>query len=118
MFDRRLLVTCIALLAVVAGAGGAVLLSHDCSHHDYDHAAQVVNPLSALITAQAEPEYLYIIREYEGRVAVFARGQSTPEMILERLVHHLPSYDRIQLREGVFVFSEVELQERIEDYTS
>ena len=120
MFDRRLLITCASLLVVVAASGAAALLSYDSGHAhlDYGPAAQVINPLASSADFQTEPDYLYIIREHDGRVAVFARGEETPEMILERLVHHLPTYDRIQLREGVRVYSQEELQERIEDYTS
>jgi len=121
MLDRRLLVTCASLFAVVAVSGAAALLSHDhcCHNHlDYSQAAQVINPLAVPMASPLEPDYIYIIREYDGRVAVFARGESTPEVVLERLVHHLPTYDRIQLREGVRVFTQEELQERIEDYTS
>ena len=123
MLDKRLLVTCASLLVVVAASGAAALLAHDCDHCNHLHlnygpAAQVINPLANLAAPQTEPDYLYIIKEYDGRVAVFARGERDPEMILERLVHHLPTYDRIQLKEGVRVFTQEELQERIEDYTS
>ena len=119
MLDRRLLVTCVSLLAVVVGSGAAALLSYD-HYARYGHAqtVQVMGPVAGAVASLTEPEYLYIIREHDGRVAVFARGRSTPEMVLDRLVHHLPTYDRIQLREGVPVFTREELQERIEDYTS
>jgi len=119
MLDRRLLVTCASLLAVVIGSGAAALLSYDhYTRHNHAHAAQVMSPAAGVATSSPEPDYLYIIREHNGRVAVFARGQSTPEMVFERLVHHLPTYDQMQLKEGVPVFTQEELQERIEDYTS
>ena len=119
MLDRRLLVTCASLLAVVVGSGAAALFSYDhYARYDHAQATQVVSAVAGAVASSPEPDYLYIIREYDGRVAVFARGQSTPEMVLDRLVHHLPTYDRLQLREGVPVFTKEELQERIEDYTS
>ena len=119
MFDRRLLVTCVSLLAVVVGSGAAALLSYDrYAQHDYIQTAQVISAVAGAAASLPEPDYLYIIREHDGRVAVFSRGHSTPEMVLDRLVHHLPAYDQIQLREGVPVFTKEELQERIEDYTS
>jgi len=118
MFDRRLLITCASLLVVVAASGAAALLSYDPIYQNYSQTAQVINLVAGADVSPAEPDYLYVIREHNGRVAVFARGESTPEMVLERMVHHLPTYDRIQLREGVPVFTEEELQDRIEDYTS
>jgi len=118
MKKRRLLVTCAALLVVVVASGAAALFSQDRYPQDYSQAAHTVSQLSGPGTFPTEPDYLYIIREYDGYVAVFARGESSPEMVLERMVHHLPAYDRIQLQEGVPVFTQEELQERIEDYTS
>ena len=118
MLDRRLLVTCAALLAVVIASGALALRSYEHYPQQYSQPAHAASPLAGSIPSLYEPGYLYIIREHDGRVAVFARGEDTPEMILERMVHHLPVYDRIQLREGVPVFTEEELQERIEDYTS
>ena len=119
MLDRRLLVTCASLLVVVVGSGAAALLSYDhYARYDYAQTVQVMSQSAGVTASSPEPDYLYIIREHDGRVAVFARGQSTPEMVLDRLVHHLPTYDRLQLREGVPVFTKEELQERIEDYTS
>ena len=103
---------------MVVASGAAALSSQEQQPPYYNQAAHAAVPLAGPLVSPPQPDYLYIIREHDGRVAVFARGESAPEMVLERMVHHLPTYDRIQLQEGVPVFSKEELQERIEDYTS
>ena len=121
MLDKRLLVTGVSLLMVMAVSLSAAMLSrsdppppaYETPVHDVVRGRATRPPPSA-----PEREYLYLIREYQGRVAVFGRNPDTPEIILERFVRHLPSYDQIQLREGVKVHSVQELEARIEDYTS
>lgn len=64
-------------------------------------------------------EYAYIVREYEGRVAVFSADNETePEMVLETLVKYLPDYDRSQMQEGIKVSDYKELVALIEDFVS
>ena len=63
-------------------------------------------------------DYLYIIKEYQGRIAIFARGCETPELIFDKQLKHLPEYDRIQLEEGIKIYTADELNARIEDYIS
>ncbi|MDR2909062.1 MAG: hypothetical protein LBU86_04185, partial [Oscillospiraceae bacterium] len=67
---------------------------------------------------EAAAGWLYLIREYEGRVAVFTREDENPVTVLEKWVRHLPEYDRIQMQEGIEVYSDEELAARIEDFTS
>ena len=122
MLDKRLLATGVSLLLVCAVAATAALLPGG----DAEVPQMADEPVSEVLRPrifqpqfpEQERDYLYIIREYEGRVAVFGHGSDTPEIILETFVRHLPIYDRIQLREGVKVHSIQELEARIEDYTS
>ena len=123
MFDKRLLVTVASLLLVCAVAAGAALFpGRGAAPPVVPHmpAAEASRPrtLPPQPLPPRELDYLYVIREYEGRIAVFGKGSDVPEMVLETFVRHLPIYDRIQLREGVKVHSAQELHARIEDYTS
>ncbi len=63
-------------------------------------------------------EYEYILREHDGRLAVFLKDKDTPEMIFDVYVRLLPEYDRGQLNQGVYVKDYEELISRIEDYIS
>lgn len=63
-------------------------------------------------------EEYWIIKEYEGRPAVFNGMNENPSEILDVSISSLPSSDRALLREGIRVYSESELSRLIEDYSS
>lgn len=60
----------------------------------------------------------YILREYDGKLAVYKAGESTPSRILDMETRLLPSYDQGLLRAGIEVSSPEELNQLLEDYTS
>ena len=122
MLDKRLLATGVSLLVVCAVAAASALLPAGDAEVLWPADEPVHEVLRPRIFEPKPParekDYLYIIREYEGRVAVFGPDRDAPEIILETFVRHLPIYDRIQLQVGVRVYSTQELEARIEDYTS
>jgi len=131
MLDKRLAVTGAAVALVAALAVVAALLP------EQEAVLQIQEQAPGVATAQSGAErarprhgpespetenretergYLYLIREYNGYIAVFGADPETPEMVLDKLVKHLPEYDRLQMREGIEIHSLMELSERIEDY--
>lgn len=58
----------------------------------------------------------YILKEYNGKVAVFSDGQQTPQEILEIDLSALPDTDQEQLFAGIEVDNETQLQQYIEDF--
>ena len=62
--------------------------------------------------------YAYILKSYNGRVAVFLPGAAEPQMVLDKLVRHLPDYDQIQLERGIPLKDYAALSSAIEDYIS
>lgn len=72
--------------------------------------------LAAAATEQKEP--LYTIREYNGRAAVFCRGNSEPFRYADMNLLLLPESDREQLREGIGFENEAELKAYLEDMES
>ena len=69
-------------------------------------------------SAVPEREPAYILREWDGYIAVFIEGEYEPQMILEQQVRFLPDIDRLHLQEGIFVSNRAELAALIEDYIS
>ena len=61
---------------------------------------------------------LYVMKEYNGYLAVFEYGSDTPKEVLSVLITDLPEYDQRELSRGLAIYSEQELQQRIEDYDS
>lgn len=60
--------------------------------------------------------YKYTICEYEGKVAVFVYGEKTPETILNCRIEGLPKTDAENLRRGINVYNDSELQYLIEAF--
>ena len=77
------------------------------------------NPAPVESEPEPAPDYAYMLREYEGRVAVFtADNPAEPEMVLDTLVKYLPDYDRSQMQEGIKVKDYQQLVSLIEDFAS
>ena len=108
------------LIVMAAAVAAAMLPERDVAAPGADGPVHDVATTRATAPAAfpQQRDYLYIIKEYNGRVAVFGEDADIPEMVLDTFVRYLPAYDRIQLREGVRVYSLHELEARIEDYTS
>lgn len=63
-----------------------------------------------------EPDYQYLLREENGRLAVYRTGESEPQMVFDVPVRALPEFDQRQLAEGIPVEDYPTLVRRIEDY--
>ena len=124
MLDKRLLVTCASLVMVMSVAVAAAMFPGgrtEVPGADTRAASDITRTRSLAPPPQPpqELEHLYTIKEHQGRVAVFsAADPDNPVMILNTLVRHLPAYDRLQLQEGIRVYTYQELEARIEDYTT
>ena len=68
----------------------------------------------ALITMTAG----YLLRSYEGRLAVFRQGCDTPELIFDVYTRLLPPADRDRLETGISAPDYETLTRLIEDYIS
>ncbi|MFR8011479.1 MAG: hypothetical protein ACLU8W_06950 [Clostridia bacterium] len=62
--------------------------------------------------------YQYTIVDYNGKVSVIRRGEDTPYEIFDTYTDSLPEIDQAELKKGVRIYSDVQLQKAIEDYTS
>lgn len=78
---------------------------------------------SAAPPIEKEPEPIpspsgYLLRSYDGRLAVFREGSDTPEMIFDVYTRLLPQSDRERLEEGISAPDYETLTRLIEDYIS
>lgn len=74
---------------------------------------------SKRITADSEIStvgYKYTVSEYNGKVAVFVYGEQTPETILDCRIDSLPESDVQNLRKGIHIINDTELQSLIEAF--
>lgn len=61
---------------------------------------------------------MYLLRAYEGKLAVFTQDLVTPDLVFDVYVRTLPELDQEQLERGVRVGSFDELTKLVEDYIS
>lgn len=66
----------------------------------------------------AGTDYNYIVQEFEGKIAVYTKGSTKPELIFDTYVRYLPEFDRTALAKGIPVKNYEELIALIEDYIS
>ncbi|MBQ3202911.1 MAG: hypothetical protein IJB36_04630 [Clostridia bacterium] len=68
--------------------------------------------------ADTSPDPMYTVGEWQGQVAVFEGEQTYPKQVYDMPVSGLPPELQQRLREGVPVYSDMELSVLLEDYTS
>lgn len=61
---------------------------------------------------------VYILKEYNGRIAVFEQGSDLPYKEFEINLGTLSDYDRELLKNGITADSKEKIRQLIEDYTS
>ena len=65
---------------------------------------------------ETEKAVAYTVKAHDGRIGIFKDGSLT--YIIDVYTNTLPKTDRVLLEEGIVVYSEGELYNIIEDYTS
>lgn len=60
----------------------------------------------------------YLLKEYEGRLALFDEEGNKPSVIFKVYTDNLPDMDKFKLKEGIYAESYEELLRMIEDFTS
>lgn len=67
---------------------------------------------------ETQPEIGFTLKEYNGELAVFRGGSDTPYRRLGISTVVMTEDDQLQLKNGIFVHTQNELNRLIEDYTS
>lgn len=60
----------------------------------------------------------YVVKDFNGNIAVFENGQNSPFKITDVPINSLPYADREILKKGIAVNSKNELNRILEDYCS
>ena len=63
-----------------------------------------------------DTEINYIVKDYGGKVAVFAPQQEQPLVVYEVYTHLLPENDIELLRKGITVDDDLQLMKTLEDF--
>ena len=79
----------------------------------FNRSSQKVN-----IAAQTSTKIEYILKDYNGHLAVFYAGKTTPYEEFDILTNSFSDYDKNLLQKGIYAYSQSDIQRLIEDYTS
>lgn len=66
----------------------------------------------------SQTEQFYILKEYNGKIAIFSSNSDTPINITNASVAKLPKDDQQSLKEGIKAKDEQELNRLLEDFCS
>ena len=97
-----------------AGAGAGVSFPQE---EPISPSRPVENPLPDEPEEPQNPAG-YLLRDYEGRLAIFREESNTPEMIFDVYTRLLPQADQERLTEGISAPDYETLTRLIEDYIS
>ena len=78
--------------------------------------ASVLQERATEATRAEEGAYLYELRSYEGRIALFSSGSDAPLHVFDKETATLPPADREALGRGIRLASAEELRRCLEDY--
>ncbi len=78
----------------------------------------VPSSVPELTVSEDTSDYPYLLRTYEGKLAVFTTDLVEPNMVFDVYVRTLPATDQKALENGVRVETYEELTALIEDYIS
>ena len=125
LFDKRFALTGAAIILVTAFSfvmsnmpipPETAAIAEDVSGIDPQNIQ--ANELSQSSLSEEFEAYAYLIKEHNGRIAVFESDNDEPELVLNILVKYLPDYDRGQMKQGITVKDYDELVKLLEDYDS
>lgn len=111
---RKLLaITCCALFAC------AIVISLSLPRPDQPAAQNKPNTQPTIEPPSAPSNSLtYVVREFNGNIAVFEKGMQKPFQITHIEVTSLPELDQVILKEGIEAINQNELTSILEDYCS
>ena len=80
----------------------------------------VLNNNSEKVIGNAEPaqKIEYILKDYNGHIAVFYSNEDTPYKEFDIPTNTFSDYDKSMLKKGIKADSEEQIRQLIEDYTS
>ncbi len=125
IFSYKFLGTCVSIVLVglfgysLADSDlvGEVLEGNNSNGISTEQSSAAVMEEQRLAVEQ-EDKYEYIIKEYQGKIAIFLQNSNKPEIVFDVYLHHLPDMDKQRLLEGVGIKDYETLLVAIEDLIS
>lgn len=105
----------IALILLAAVIPISIMLLKDTQNEKEINSTTSENYSQALENTSAKDSY--VLKEYNGKLAVFEMDSENPVEVFSVFVNTLPQVDRDLLKNGIIASTKAELLRLIEDYT-
>lgn len=105
-------------LAFLALAGALTLFAASLGQREAAPSLSVDKVVQVEDPEDEEAQRVYILREYEKMVAIYAPGTQEPMEVTDIPADSLPYADQVKLREGLVVYGSEELAQVLEDFGS
>lgn len=110
---NAILLTLVGIVAVSLLTVGVVYVLPQESPAEFSSGAS-----AEALPSEDTSGYPYLLRSYDGKLAVFTDDLVEPDLVFDVYVRTLPEYDQQQLERGVRVKDYDKLTALIEDYIS
>lgn len=87
----------------------SVIISASLSAATANSNSEIINPPQPVT---------YIVKDYNGKIAVFENGSDTPFRITDTYTKNLPQEDKMLLSEGIYIDNDKDLALLLADYCS
>ena len=67
---------------------------------------------------QTSMEQAYILKDYQGKIALYNRDAKTPQKVYDVYLMNLPELDQQNLKKGIPVLDQAHLEKLLEDFDS
>ena len=109
---NAILITLVGLLLASLLTIGAIYALPDDPQPEPAPSSSAPSPLE-------QPDaYPYLLKAYNGKLAVFTDDLIHPNLVFDVYLKTLPEFDQVQLQQGIRVQTYEELTSLIEDYIS
>ena len=97
-------------------ATGLILITCVCAEAIYSAPVSADPPPEA--SSEETQSVGYLLRDYNGKIAVFKAGEDKPLKIASTHIASLPKQDAKKLKAGISADTRQELEKALEDYCS
>lgn len=111
MYNMKKLVLITGIILLACTVTSAVFASPTYAENQSPNTQSSQNPTDS-------NQQIYIIKECNGKIAVYKKGDFAPFMTTDTMTANLPKSDVLNLKNGIEVTGDAQLQKALEDFCS
>lgn len=112
IFNKRVVISVFIIFFCFLFVGAVVTFTNAKESKNDD------NKFESVTSASEKDSNIYIVKEYNGKIAVYNENMDKPIKTTDSSVDSLPEIDRALIQKGIKVEDKTELRKLLEDYCS